>query len=106
MSGGPDAPDVPDAPPVAVGAVELAAELARLCPEHGIDLAGAATLPAALPHGERYTAWLATDRHGGLDYVTRDPAGRLDPTRDSEGMSEGWRRRFRVGGRRRGRRAP
>lgn len=68
-------------PPVAVTAARLADALAHLCPEHGIDLAGAAALPAALPHGARYTRWLGDERHGGLDYLARDPAGRLDPTR-------------------------
>jgi epoxyqueuosine reductase len=67
--------------PVTVTAAELAAELARLCPEHGIELAGAATLPAVLPHEARWRDWLAAGRHGDLDYLARDPAGRADPTR-------------------------
>lgn len=68
-------------PPVAVTAPALAIELAHLCPEHGIDLAGAAALPAVLPHGARYARWLDEDRHGGLEYLARDRPGRLDPTR-------------------------
>ena len=65
---------------IPVTAEDLAAELAQLCPEHGLDLAGAVTLPAALPFGERYRDWLAEGRHADLEYLARDPAGRLDPT--------------------------
>ena len=67
--------------PVTVSAEKLAAELARLCPEHGIDLVGAVALPAVLPHGQRWHDWLADDRHGGLEYLARDPQDRLDPRR-------------------------
>ncbi|MCP4572608.1 MAG: DUF1730 domain-containing protein [bacterium] len=67
-------------PPVQVQATELAAELTRLCPEHGLDLAGAVVLPADLPHEQRWHDWLAADRHGDLEYLTRDPDGRVDPT--------------------------
>jgi len=67
--------------PVAVTAADLAAELARLCPEHGIELAGAVALPTDLPHEQRWHDWLAAGRHGDLDYLSRDPAGRADPTR-------------------------
>lgn len=67
--------------PVPVRATELAAELTRLCPEHGIELAGAVALPAELPHRKRWDGWLAAGRHGDLEYLTRDPAGRADPTR-------------------------
>jgi len=67
--------------PVTVSAEVLATELARLCPEHGIDLAGAVELPAILPHEQRWHDWLAADRHGGLEYLTGDPQDRVDPLR-------------------------
>ena len=81
--------------PVEVQAGELAAELARLCPEHGIDLAGAVELPAVLPHGERWHTWLASGRHGDLEYLTRDPEGRADPCRTNP-----WARSLLVFGQR------
>ena len=42
-----------DAEPVAIQVEDLAAEFARLCPESGIDLAGAVTLRADLEDGGR-----------------------------------------------------
>ena len=66
--------------PIRVPAADLAAELARLCPEHGIELAGAVSLPAELPHAHRWHDWLEVGRHGDLEYLTRDPDGRVDPT--------------------------
>lgn len=70
-----------DAPPLPVAAADLAGALADLAPGCGLDLVGAAALPAVLPHGERYRRWLGEARHGDLDYVVRDPEARLDPTR-------------------------
>ena len=67
--------------PVVVRAEELADELARLCPEHGLDLVGAVELPAILPHGQRWHDWLAAGRHAGLEYLVSDPQDRIDPTR-------------------------
>lgn len=69
--------------PVAVTAAALAAELARVCPEHGVELAGAVALPAELPHRRRWRDWLAAGRHGGLEYLARDPGARADPTRSN-----------------------
>ncbi len=67
--------------PVRIDAADLAAELARLCPANGIDLAGAVTLPCILPHEKKWWSFLTEGRHGNLDYLTGDPAGRIDPTR-------------------------
>ncbi|HPF69512.1 MAG TPA: DUF1730 domain-containing protein [Candidatus Krumholzibacteria bacterium] len=69
------------AAPIAIDAADLAEELARHAPDLQLDLVGAAALPADLPHGARFTRWLEDDRHGGLDYLARDPDARLDPTR-------------------------
>lgn len=66
--------------PVRVTQDELAAHLARLCPENLIDLAGVVALPCSLPHADRWFDWVADGRHGDLEYLTRDPAGRADPT--------------------------
>ena len=38
-------------------------------------------LPCTLPHADRWRSFLAEERHAGLDYLARDPEGRLDPTR-------------------------
>lgn len=80
------APRTPESPagPVAglrLSAAELAVQLARLCPDHHLDLAGAVALPCALPHAGRWRRFLAEERHGGLEYLARDPEDRLDPTR-------------------------
>jgi epoxyqueuosine reductase len=61
----------------------LVRQLGCLCPAHGIDLAGAVALPCRLPHRDRWFDWVARGRHGGLEYLIRDPAGRADPTRKS-----------------------
>ncbi len=66
---------------VQLTATELAAHLARICPDHHLDLAGAIALPCALPHADRWTSFLAEERNAGLDYLARDPEDRLDPTR-------------------------
>lgn len=58
---------------------DLAGLLAGLCPASRIDLAGAVALPCPLPHRERWLRWVAEERHGGLDYLLRDPVGRADP---------------------------
>ncbi len=70
----------PEPAPVATDAGGLSRRLAELCPDHRIDLAGAVALPCPLPHADRWRAFVAEDRHAGLEYLTRDPAGRLDPT--------------------------
>jgi epoxyqueuosine reductase len=66
--------------PVRVTAAELAAHLDELCPGSAIDLAGAVALPCKLPHADRWFDWVAAGRHADLEYLTRDPAGRVDPT--------------------------
>lgn len=63
-----------------VAAERLRLLLAPLCLRHRIDLAGAVALPCALPNADRFSAWVAEGRDGGLDYMTRDPESRLDPT--------------------------
>lgn len=65
----------------ATTAGKLALLLADACPRHRIDLAGAVALPCDLPNADRFAAWVAEGRDGGLDYMTRDPETRLDPTR-------------------------
>jgi epoxyqueuosine reductase len=66
--------------PITTTVEELTAHLARLCPENRIDLAGAVALPVTLPHRDKWRSFLADERHGDLEYLTRDPDGRLDPT--------------------------
>ena len=63
-----------------IARAQLAQLLADLCPRHRIDLAGAVSLPCEMPLGERYEAWCADGRDGGLDYMVRSPEQRLDPT--------------------------
>lgn len=69
-----------DIPEVTISRQELALLLAELCPAHRIDLAGAVALPCVQPHRQRWRDWLDADRHADLEYVTRDPAAREDPT--------------------------
>jgi len=69
-----------NAEPLRIDAADLAAHLARLCPGNRIDLAGAITLPCALPHESKWWSFLAEGRHANLDYLTGEPAERLDPT--------------------------
>ncbi len=74
--------------------------LAELCPQHGIDLAGAVALPCELPLADRFRQWLADGRHGNLEYMVRDPEARLQPLlRDpgartllvfAQGYTRGW----------------
>jgi len=66
--------------PVRVTASELAAHLDQLCSGSAIDLAGAVALPCKLPHADRWFDWVAAERHADLEYLIRDPAGRVDPT--------------------------
>ncbi len=61
-------------------AQELAGFFALSGPEHGIDLAGAVSLPASLPNESRFSTWIAERRDGNLDYMVRNPEQRLDPT--------------------------
>ena len=68
------------APECRLDAHQLAAHLAAICPAHHLDLAGAVALPCPLPHADRWREYVAGERYGGLDYLVRDPEGRLDPT--------------------------
>lgn len=54
--------------------------LDRLAPRHRLDLVGAVALPCPLPHERQWLDWVAAGFHGDLEYLTRDPAGRVDPT--------------------------
>ena len=64
-------------------AARLREFLADVCPRVRIDLAGAMNLPCRLPHEPAWREWVASGRHAGLSYMSRDPAGRADPTRDN-----------------------
>ena len=44
--------------PVPTTKEALVRQLARLCPEHRIDLAGAVALPCPLPHRDHWFDWL------------------------------------------------
>ena len=66
--------------PVTTTVDEVASQLARFCPENGIELAGAVTLPGPMHHEDKWWSFLTEGRHANLDYLTGDPAGRLDPT--------------------------
>ena len=79
MAPGPEASPPPGGPR-RLEAADLAARLAEACPPHHLDLAGAVALPCPLPHADRWRAFVAEGRHGGLDYLARAPEARLDPT--------------------------
>lgn len=64
-----------------VPARALADRLAALCPEVGIDLAGAVPIDGPLPHAEAWHRWLDQGRHGGLEYLARTRDERADPRR-------------------------
>jgi len=68
-----------DAP--SVSAQQLRDILAAPARAHRIDLVGALNLPRPLTHAPDFLAWLDDGHHGELDYMRRDPADRLDPTR-------------------------
>lgn len=72
-------------------AAALAARLAAACPPHHLDLAGAVALPCPLPHAGLWRDYVAAGRHGGLEYLARDPEARLDPT-----ARDGWARTLLV----------
>ena len=79
---------------------ELKARLRELCPAEGIDLAGAVPLPCRLPLAGKFRSWLADGRHGGLEYMLRDPETRLQPGLNqggngtllvfAQGYTRGW----------------
>jgi epoxyqueuosine reductase len=66
---------------VSVTTADLAVRLGEYCPAFDLDLAGAVALPAVLPHRDAWLAWIEREDHAGLEYLTRDPAARADPTR-------------------------
>ncbi len=68
-----------DGPGINISVTDLVNQLSALCPAHGIDLAGAVALPCPLPLAARFDTWLREGRHGDLDYMNRDPEGRLQP---------------------------
>ncbi|MCB1183643.1 DUF1730 domain-containing protein [bacterium] len=88
-------PDARDFAPVTVTREDLAEHLSRLCPGNRIDLAGAVALPCEQPHRARWRRWLEAGHHADLDYVTRDPARREDPT-----LANPWARTLLVFGQR------
>ncbi len=69
-----------DMPEVVISRQDLVTLLAGLCPAHSLDIVGAVALPCVQPHRQRWRDWLAAERHADLEYVTRDPAAREDPT--------------------------
>jgi epoxyqueuosine reductase len=67
--------------PVAIPAADLAAALAPLCRQVGIDLAGAAPLEGPAPHAQAWRDWLDRGRDGDLPYLQRTREDRADPRR-------------------------
>ena len=65
--------------PVSVPANHLKDWLAKLCPAAGIEIVGAVGLPCPLPHGEQWMKWVKDGRHGGLEYLIREPENRANP---------------------------
>jgi epoxyqueuosine reductase len=64
---------------LSISAAGLARLLGRLCPPARIDLAGAVGLPCGLPHAEAWRDYVASGRHAGLEYLSRDLQRRADP---------------------------
>lgn len=64
---------------------DLAVALARLCPAFRLDQVGAVALPCPLPHRQKWLDWVENGKDGDLDYLTRDPVGRADPTLKNPG---------------------
>lgn len=67
-------------PACSTTASELQRLLAWCCPPRRIDLAGVVPLPCPLPHDSAWREWIVAQRHGGLNYLARDPEARADPT--------------------------
>ncbi len=81
----PEVTPLDSTPSIQISHAELADLVAVLCPDHGIDLAGVVALPCPLPLAERFGDWLREGRHGGLTYMQRDPAARLQPLQRNPG---------------------
>ncbi len=64
---------------VQVTADQLKVWLEQLCPSAGIEVVGAVDLPCPLPHRKQWLSWVREGRHGGLEYLTREPENRADP---------------------------
>lgn len=70
-------------PAVTVDCSDLKDLLADLCVSHRIDQAGAVALPCSLPHRQQWLDWVAAGKDGNLEYLTRHPEKRADPTVDN-----------------------
>jgi epoxyqueuosine reductase len=69
-----------DIQPERISASELKTWLAEFCPPAGIEIAGAVSLPCQLPHQKQWHDWIENGRHGGLEYLTREPENRANPS--------------------------
>ncbi len=58
---------------------QLSDWLKDLCPPAGIEIVGAVSLPCPLPHHDQWMKWVEDGRHGGLEYLTREPENRANP---------------------------
>ena len=65
--------------PVNTTSDQLQAWLGELCPPAGIEIVGAVGLPCRIPHRQQWLKWVQDGRHGGLDYLVREPENRADP---------------------------
>ncbi len=69
-----------DIPTVSASSVQLKSWLAQLCPKAGIEVVGVVPLPCQLPHRHQWEQWIKSGRHGGLEYLTREPENRTNPS--------------------------
>ena len=65
---------------VQVSSEQLKSWLEEICPSAGIEIVGAVSLPCQLPHRKQWEQWIESGRHGGLEYLIREPENRVDPT--------------------------
>jgi len=65
---------------VTTSSVQLKSWLEDICPAAGIEVVGAVSLPCQLPHRQQWEQWIESGRHGGLEYLIREPENRVDPT--------------------------
>lgn len=66
--------------PVKSTATQLKGWLEEVCPAAGIEIVGAVALPCPIPHREQWLEWVREGRHGGLEYLEREPENRADPS--------------------------